>query len=58
MKYNEWVPSVSEFITSDPLWNMKVYKYGLFFADVAWQDVNKLSKNKLLYSLSDQLYRA
>ncbi len=58
MKYNEWEPSVSEFITSDHLWKMKVYRYALFLSDIAWKDVNKLSKNKLLYSLSDQLYRA
>lgn len=37
---------------------MKVYRNALFLVDMAWKDVNHLSKNKLLLSSCDQLYRS
>ncbi|SRR6056297_969161 len=58
MRYKEWTTKIPEEITNDALWRMNVYRYALFLADVAWNDVNKLSKNKLLISSCDQLYRS
>lgn len=58
MKYKEWVKDVPHAITNDPLWKMKVYRYALFLVDLAWDDVTNLSKNKLLFSSCDQLYRS
>lgn len=58
MKFNEWLKIVPEVFVDDPLWNMKVYRYALFLADIAWKDVNSISKNKLLLSSLDQLYRS
>lgn len=58
MNFKDWVKSVPKEITGDPLWNMKVYQYALFLADIAWKDVNHLSENKLLLSTCDQLYRS
>lgn len=58
MKYKQWVKTVPDAIANDPLWKMKAYRYALFLSDMAWKDVSCLSKNKLLLSLSDQLYRA
>lgn len=45
-------------MTGDPLWRMKVYQYSLFLVDIAWKDVTHLSKNKMLLSSCDQLYRS
>ena len=58
MRYKEWATEIPEEITNDALWKMNVYRYALFLADVAWDDVNKLSKNKLLISSCDQLFRS
>lgn len=58
MRYKDWLEEVPKEITDDALWNMNVYRYALFLSDVAWRDVNHLSKNKLLLSSCDQLFRS
>lgn len=58
MRYKEWTIKIPEEITNDALSKMNVYRYALFLTDVAWYDVNKLSKNKLFISSCDQLYRS
>ena len=58
MKYEDWVSSVPKEITGDSLWKMEAYRSGLFAADVGWQDVTKLMRDKRTLGLSDQLYRA
>ena len=58
MNYEEWQQSVPQAITGDPLWKMTVYRLALFAADVGWQDVTKLAKDRRTSSLSDQLYRS
>jgi four helix bundle protein len=58
MTYDEWVASVPEALTGDPLWRMKVYRTALFAGELAWRDVSKLYKDKRTVALSDQLYRA
>ena len=58
MNYDEWLTTVPESITSDPLWNLKVYRLAVFAADIGWQDVTKLMEDKRTLGLSDQLYRA
>lgn len=40
------------------MWNMLVYRYAMFLAEIAWKDVNQLSNNALLMSFLDQLYRS
>ena len=57
MNYEEWLRSVPEEMTSDPLWKVEVYRLGLFVADLGWYDVTKLMRDKHTLSLSDQLYR-
>jgi four helix bundle protein len=37
---------------------MEVYRLALFAADLAWQDVSKLNKDRRTLGLADQLYRA
>jgi four helix bundle protein len=58
MNYEEWLGSVPEEITGDPLWKVEVYRLGLFIADLGWYDVTKLMRDKRTLSLSDQLYRS
>ena len=58
MEYEEWASSVPKEITGDSLWKMEAYRLALFAAEVGWQDVTKLMRDKRTHSLSDQLYRA
>src|SRR5205085_6332431 len=45
-------------IRGDSLWKAKVYRLGLFAADISWQDVTRLKDDSRTKSLSDQLYRS
>jgi four helix bundle protein len=56
MNYAEWEENVPRVIKEDSLWTVEAYRLSLFLADISWQDVTKLSKDKRTYSLSDQLY--
>ena len=56
--YEEWVRTVPAAITGDPLWTVKAYRLALFVADMGWDDVTKLVRDRRTVSLSDQLYRA
>ena len=58
MKYDEWLASVPVEITGDAVWQMKVYRLAVFTGDLAWQDVSKLTLDKRVVGLADQLYRA
>jgi len=58
MKYAEWLDTVPSEITNDPIWNLEVYKLALFIGDIGWEDVQKLSKEKLMFSVADQLHRS
>jgi 23S rRNA-intervening sequence protein len=58
MNFEEWCKSVPEVISADALWAMKVYRLGMFAADLGWHDVTKLIQDRRTLSLSDQLYRA
>lgn len=56
--YTEWLETVPSQIRNDPVWNLDVYKLALFAGDIGCQDVLKLSKEKLMLSVADQLHRA
>jgi four helix bundle protein len=58
MNYEEWMASVPQELTNDPLWRMEVYRFALFAGDLAWHNVSKLAQDKRTISLADQLYRA
>lgn len=58
MTFDEWQSEVPGSIRQDSLWRMKVYQIALFLGDLAWYDIGKLSKDRKLLSLSDQLYEA
>jgi len=58
MNYAEWIETVPSQITNDPIWKLEVYRLALFADDLGWQDVQKLSKEKLMFSVADQLHRS
>ena len=58
MKYAERLEAVPSEITNDPIWKLEVYKLALFIGDIGWEDIQKLSKEKLMFSVADQLHRS
>ena len=58
MNYSEWLGTVPPEITGDPIWRLEVYRLALFVGDIGWNDVLAISKNKLMWSVADQLHRA
>jgi four helix bundle protein len=58
MRNAEWLDTVPSEITNDPLWKLEVYRLALFVGDIGWNDVLALSKNKLMWSVADQLHRS
>ncbi len=58
MKYADWQGTVFVEIKNDPIWKLEVYRLALFAGDIGWHDVLTLSKNKLMYSIADQLHRS
>lgn len=58
MNYEEWERTVPETFRKDPLWTITAYRLGLFLADLCWQDVTKLERERRTAGLCDQLYRA
>ena len=56
--YQEWLLTVPSEITADALWHMEVYRIALFVGDIAWSDVSKLSQDRRMLELCDQLYRS
>ena len=58
MKFVEWLGTVPSEITNDPIWKLEVYRLALFAGDIGWEDIQKLSKEKLTFSVADQLHRS
>jgi four helix bundle protein len=58
MDYEEWEKTVPQAIKGDSVWKITAYRLALFLADLGWQDVTALMKDRRTIGLSDQLYRA
>ncbi len=58
MSYQEWLTTIPVELTQDPLWNLEVYRLGVFVADIGWEDVILLNKNNLTRDAADQIIRA
>src|SRR5215211_2508254 len=58
MNYQEWLTTVPTEITQDPLWKLDVYRLGLFVAEIGWEDVVLLDKNKITRDAADQIHRS
>jgi hypothetical protein len=58
MKYADWTVGVMAEIKNDPIWKLEVYRLALFAGDIGWHDVLAISKEKLMWSVADQLHRS
>ncbi len=58
MNYRDWLETVADSITGDPLWKVEAYRLALLLADIAWSDVTVLIGDKRTADLAGQLYRA
>lgn len=58
MTYEEWEKAVPLEITGDTVWRVEAYRLSLFAADIGWNDVTVLSKDRRMWGISDQLYRS
>lgn len=58
MKYAEWIEGIMSEIKNDPIWKLEVYRLALLADDIGWHDVLALSKEKLMWSVADQLHRS
>jgi four helix bundle protein len=58
MNHDDWLKSVPVEISGDLLWKVEAYRLALFLADLTWRDVMKLTTDRRMFGLSDQLYRA
>ncbi len=58
MNYSAWEVDVPTEFKRDSLWRVEAYRLALFLADIAWQDVSRLVKDRRTQALGDQLYRA
>jgi len=58
VNYQEWMKTVPEEITQDPLWGLDVYRLGFFIGDITWEDTETLFKNPISRSAADQIRRS
>ena len=58
MNYAKWLSTVPAEIINDPIWKLEVYRLALFAGDIGWEDVLRLSSEKLMFSVADQLHRS
>ncbi len=58
MNYQEWMKTVPEEITQDPLWSLEVYRLGFFIGDITWDDTEILQKNPSTRTAADQIRRS
>jgi four helix bundle protein len=58
MTYAEWEAEVPRAIRDDTLWKIEAYRLGLFLSDLAWHDTGNLLKDRRMFSVADQLFRA
>lgn len=58
LTFESWQSSVPDTLLHDPLWRMKVYRVALFLVDVGWKDVSRLTRDRRMHRVGDQLYGA
>lgn len=58
MNYQEWMKTMPEDLTQDPLWGLEVYRLGFFIADITWDETEALFKNPSTRNAADQIRRS
>lgn len=46
LAYEEWEQTVPEEIKSDSVWRMQAYRLALYAADIGWEDVILLARDR------------
>jgi four helix bundle protein len=58
LTFEAWKSSVPDPLLHDPPWRMKVYRVALFPVDAEWEDVSRLTRDRRMHGVGDQLYGA
>jgi len=58
LAYEEWEQTVPEEIKSDSVWRMQAYRLALYAADVGWEDVVLLARDRRTIGIAEQLFRS
>ena len=58
MTYMDWIRTVPEEFTSDPVWQVEAYRLSLFASDIGWRDVTTLQRDDRTRKTAGQLYDA
>ena len=58
MTFEQWELEVPPEIKADTLWRVKAYRIALFLSELAWHDTIKLVKDRRMFAIADQLFRA
>ena len=58
LAYEEWEQKVPEEIKSDSVWRMQAYRLALYAADVGWEDVVLLARDRRTIGIAEQLFRS
>jgi len=58
MTYEEWEAGVHERVKKEPVWQFLGYRKALFFYDLAWQDCERLMRDRRGRAVAEQLIRS
>ncbi len=58
MTYEEWDANVHDTVKRDATWHVQAYRLGLYMADCAWLDCERLAADPRGASAAQQLVRA
>jgi hypothetical protein len=58
LAYEEWEQTVPEEIKSDSVWRMQAYQLALYAADIGWEDVALLARDRRTIGIAEQLFRS
>jgi four helix bundle protein len=58
MTYEEWETAVHERVKREPVWQFLGYRKALFLYDLAWQDCERLIRDRRGRAVAEQLIRS
>ena len=58
MTYEEWENGVHERVKREPIWQFLGYRKALFLYDLAWEDCEKLARDRRGRAIAEQLIRS
>ena len=58
MTFDEWLLTVPDRMTCDPIWRRNDYRLAVYVADAAWAHVRQISDAPAMRGIAEQLHRA